>query len=679
MGDNEISEQMKEENMELPKGGQLKKPVKRKVTAMDGFFENLSEKSLSIPKTPGAKRIKIQSGGMYGTGDIEEDDDPINNIPSPTSILEKAFSYKPRKVSFKAYLKQVNKDSADQPKDFSPSPPPRVPAVGNSTFDRISAFQQLRSGNGTPSTTSGRIASDYQRSADNVLGVLDEDDPQDDVTYDFGLLDDDLCPSAIEAPASPKNEPSKRPIEIDDKSDDLAYQFGDDDWDSELSLPEEEVNCVGQTRIAVQPSGNDNREKQLPFRQEPKSYNSLKDDHGQRRTTGPQIGTKFGTKENNNQIPNKRSMYSCGYDTQKSNGFTGRQTQPNQSISNGRISDYRNPRGYSSNDGKEPATVKSGSVFKSLPMPPPETPSIRDFKSAREIANDSRQTRINAQKTLVPITPCLNESANKMPENTTRVGTFSSNRSEMGDSTARVGSFSNTNRGGNCLKEAGVKIVHTSDRRVANFENVANDGVGKAKNGIASYRPFSGDFEPYGFSNDDKEYSMEDSDISDSPFRSFAIPATKQTASDVVRYNADRRAALKSEYNPSTSRQQSVSFSKPPRPQFSHPVRMATSITMKEQSCPTSQVLNELSMNVCTTGSSFGAVNIDEKIGAQMSGVGDSGMRFRRNEENFGDRNEAFKSPEMQKQKIARSLTINWFVEESKCVEEEDNYEFCDI
>ena len=57
---------------------------------------------------------------MYNTGDIEEDEDPINNIPSPTSILEKAFSYKPRKVSFKAYLKQVNKVGADHMQDSSP-------------------------------------------------------------------------------------------------------------------------------------------------------------------------------------------------------------------------------------------------------------------------------------------------------------------------------------------------------------------------------------------------------------------------------------------------------------------------------------------------------------------------------------------------------------------------------
>ena len=346
-------------------------------------------------------------------------------------------------------------------------------------------------------------------------------------------------------------------------------------------------------------------------------------------------------------------MYAYGYNAQKSSGDTAIPTKPNGSINSGQTNEYRNHIRYTSNDEAEITTVRSGSVFKGLPMPPPETPSIRDFKSAREIADDSRKTRIIAQKTLVPTTPCLNPNIDEIPQNETRVSAFRTNGSGTGDKAIRVGSFSNTDRG---LKEARVKSIDKSDRWLANSENVGNDAVGKLNNGLASYRPRSSEFEPYYyFGNNDEEYSIENSDISDSPFRSFAIPAKKQTVSDVVSYNADRSGALKNETKPTPSGQQIALLSKSTRPRLSHPSRMASSITVKEKSCPSSQVSNELSMNVCTTGSSFGAVNINEKIGQQVSGVGGSYMRFKRSEENYFDnRNEIFKSPEMQKQKIAR-------------------------
>ena len=253
---------------------------------------------------------------------------------------------------------------------------------------------------------------------------------------------------------------------------------------------------------------------------------------------------------------------------------------------------------------------------------------------------------------MVPITPYLKPSTNEIPQDATRKGAFGTKYSGIGDRTVRVGSFSNTD---SCLKEARVKSIDKSDRQLANFENLANDAVGKLNNGLASYSPLSGKFEPYyGFSNDEKEYSMEDSDISDSPFRSFAIPAKKQTTTDVMSYNADRSSALKPETKPTASQQQIAPFSKPTRPQLSHTSRIASSVKIKEKSCPSSQVLNELSMNVCTTGSSFCAVNINEKIGQRLSGIGGSDMRFKRSEENFGNRNEVFKSSEIQKQKIAR-------------------------
>ena len=109
-------------------------------------------------------------------------------------------------------------------------------------------------------------------------GALNEDELQDDINYDFSLLDDDICPSEIQTPALPNSQPPKRynnstngnisnknnnsrykdyndnnvsmtiddinldsPIEIDDKSDEFDYQIDCDDWDSELSLPEDEV------------------------------------------------------------------------------------------------------------------------------------------------------------------------------------------------------------------------------------------------------------------------------------------------------------------------------------------------------------------------------------------------------------------------------------------------------
>ena len=112
-----------------------------------------------------------------------------------------------------------------------------------------------------------------------LTGAPDDDDLQDDINYDFSLLDDDICLSEIQTPTLPKSQPPKRynndtnsninsnkknnrynnynnnnnismriddinldsPIEIDDKSDEFDYQIDRDDWDSQLSLPEDEV------------------------------------------------------------------------------------------------------------------------------------------------------------------------------------------------------------------------------------------------------------------------------------------------------------------------------------------------------------------------------------------------------------------------------------------------------